>query len=104
MTYKEVISLIGPPLSMERPIDNGRYVPMGDGAVNQGTIVLTYSDTVWAWSYPMLWVTLADGIVVSIYAKQGEMGAPGDLGVYLYRAGELEPWIRHEEFHSLFRR
>jgi hypothetical protein len=78
MTYQQVIEIFGGPVFIESELpphieDSVNVVhrlvrtidPTGDH------VVMTYPKPVrWAWTYPMLWITLKSGRVIDIYAKR----------------------------------
>jgi hypothetical protein len=71
MTREQVQAILGPPMSAR---------PTG---YREGGITLTYSRPVaFAQWYPMLWVHLHDGQVISVYAKRYVAWGMDDLGVY----------------------
>lgn len=86
MAESEVRAILGQPLSVER-------VPsMPDSATMNYTKRALY-----AWSYPMLWVHLEDGRVVSVYAKLYK--GFDDRGVYVLTADRL--W-ESADFDAIF--
>ena len=73
MTESDVAAILGQPFSIEP-------VPYRPG----GTVMNYARRAPYAWSYPMLWVHLADGRVVEVYAKLYE--GFDDRGVYTLNA------------------
>jgi len=70
MTEKEVVAILGDPLERSPSV-----IP--------NATMLTYSKPVYfAKWYPMLWVHLRDGVVISVYAKRYIDWGADDVGVY----------------------
>ncbi len=90
MTREEVEAILGPPMSSERTPYRERGV------------TLTYSRPVpFARWYPMLWVHLREGRVISVYAKRYILWGIDDIGVYgLGAEGRWEG----TEFQATFQR
>jgi hypothetical protein len=91
MTREEIEAILGPPVSAA---PTGYY--------HEGGVTLTYARPVpFARWYPMLWVHLHEGRVISVYAKRYIAWGMDDLGVYV-RDG-AQRWER-AEFEATFPR
>ncbi len=90
MTREEVEAILGPPMSSERTPYRERGV------------TLTYSRPMsFARWYPMLWIHLLEGRVISVYAKRYILWGMDDIGVYgLGAEGRWEA----REFEATFQR